>query len=828
MQDRIAIHRSRLYQCDIWAYGLLIWETFLQGAAYFDSKWRTDPNFVASPGPSEIVSASASAGPQSLVLDNGNFEPYLHDCFGNFDMRLIEQLAVSFISQIDDPAKILQEAQIIAVIHQTLAYDASQRAYEMSSLKIFDQHQKVQPPPANLAALRPEQVKLSFEMFICTQKYDLFWDFQQEVYNDIRRLAESTAADEASGLASFQVGLCHIEGFGCQVDASEAAIWFAKAQKQGHPLASFLVSQLSKKQSKPDTSRPYTSYTSAILSGPHIYPEDRKPMPTSATDNLEAVSDVEEGTGDLLVQACQEGDIDAVMTLLKAGVELENSLQSNLFHWLICIEDHLETLERQLRAPSEGEHRYRRRHTAILVNRVCQQHYTVHPQWPLRLTGTPLAFAIMVGSNKCVQFLLDFGADASLPCFDSQDDILHSEYTPINLAIQYHHQEILSTLLTSNASQLSIQTFSTALSNALPTERLFIHGKSAVEALNGTITLLDEWFPDLFVRYGSTCLEKAIARSDLFVVRALLRRWPRLLMQRLTIREGEAPFFFPLHFAAQIAGDRPNSQSMTIMKAVCWSSAAVMQRDSKGQLPIHLAARGRHCDALRWLLEKDQTSSSSSKVSYYDFSGRTPLHEAGCREALEVLVSHQYDIDGTDAAGQTLAHLACIHGEQQILAPLIEMKANLNIQDALGNSPLHYAVLHHWTDLVDMLMAAKVNQSLTNKNNETAFQLADTDRARWLEIATIFRPTVATDRLRLERILALAHRLKKKQEERRTKRARVKANWPVYRNRSPTPTFFPPLISSRDLITSGLPCLFCNGGENMFGECVHLRAGRGI
>jgi hypothetical protein len=74
------------------------------------------------------------------------------------------------------------------------------------------------------------------------------------------------------------------------------------------------------------------------------------------------------------------------------------------------MENYLDILENQLRSTSQWARRYKQAYFVTLVNHVCHETYTIHAQWPLKLSGTPLCFAIMIGSVKCVRFLLKFGA----------------------------------------------------------------------------------------------------------------------------------------------------------------------------------------------------------------------------------------------------------------------------------------------------------------------------------------------------------------------------------------------------------------------------------
>lgn len=761
MQDRIAIHSSRLHQCDIWAYGLLVWEIFLHGDAYFNPIWRNDPKFAAS-DTSEASSAHISETVQSFVPEDNKFEVYRYDCFGHFDMRFTGELGVAFMRRIDDPTRILQGAQIVNVIKETLAYDPSQRASDMSSLKIFDGGSMIPKPPANLAALRPGQLKLSIDMFNCSQVQDFFWDFQQEVYGDIRRLALNPTDDDVAGLAAFQMGLCHIQGFGCSMDSSEAAVWFLKSQKKMHPLAPFVLSQLKETDVDSKFPRVYRQFAGTFISSLTLCDDDDGNQWPSAHDKIKA-AETQRITGDLLVQACQEGDINTVITLLQNGVDLQGSCGTNLFHWLVCIEGHLDLLEHQLRSPPDGALRYKQKHLATLANHVCPEAYTIHPQWPLKLSGTPLCFAIMIGSVKCVHFLLKFGANARMQWSGYGDDPRFVATTAVYLAVQFHQHEVLTFLLNHQPWLGSPQKLAQVLSNAFPIETFFMHGMSSEDALRRTIDVLDNKIPGFFKQHGAACLRQAVVLSNLDVVKALLSRWPRLATQPLMGENSETNYFYPSHYAAYIAGARPSSHAIAIMQTIRQAGASFIQKDGAGRMPLHLAAAGRHCDALRWLLEIDGAFILINQISTRDWNGRTPIHEVVCREALELLLHYRFDVDKADKDGLTVAHSACVTGNQRILGALIEIGANLNAQDRTGNTPLHYAVSQYWTGHVSMLLAAGVDENLRNNNGDTAFQVADTNRARWLEIATAFRPNVARDRLELERVLALDHKLKQGQ-----------------------------------------------------------------
>ncbi|KAF8853250.1 hypothetical protein BDZ45DRAFT_541030, partial [Acephala macrosclerotiorum] len=84
----------------------------------------------------------------------------------------------------------------------------------------------------------------------------------------------------------------------------------------------------------------------------------------------------------------------------------------------------------------------------ILYDHPCSRKYFLHPQWPLELEGSPLAYAIAAGSKVGVETLLEIGADPTAPIYgSSKADLFCSDWTPIHLAIKYHSSDILQLLL---------------------------------------------------------------------------------------------------------------------------------------------------------------------------------------------------------------------------------------------------------------------------------------------------------------------------------------------------------------------------------------------
>ncbi|MDF2549970.1 MAG: ankyrin-3-like [Chlamydiales bacterium] len=112
-------------------------------------------------------------------------------------------------------------------------------------------------------------------------------------------------------------------------------------------------------------------------------------------------------------------------------------------------------------------------------------------------------------------------------------------------------------------------------------------------------------------------------------------------------------------------------------------------RDVCGTTPLHLALQNRHLELVKCLLQ------NGANANLPDPLGFTPLHIAcqmGCLEAaLELIDSHQAQVNAKSSIGLAPLHIACREGHLDLVERLIEKGATTYLEDNRGFTPLHYA-----------------------------------------------------------------------------------------------------------------------------------------
>ncbi|KAH9889232.1 protein kinase-like protein [Xylariomycetidae sp. FL2044] len=386
------IDRALLRKCDIWAFGLLVWETFLDG-----------DEFIKHVDQAEAVFA-----------EDG------HDVVPEHAHKLLAWAKDSLpFSKAN-----LRGALLRAVFTFTIQANPNRRISDLSKLPIMSQWHAagIQGLEAELA-LHFGSSEWTYEMFRPENGREILWEHEVQIARGLHRTYNSSHRRNSN--AAWQIALCHYLGFGGSPNADLAYQSASAAAKLGHPVAKAFAPLLS-----PD---PLPS----SYSGGKTYAETIAELLL-----LQRQGPREESLA--LVDFGLEGDIEAILSLYDMGTKISSSAEDgcSLLHLLFIFEGNplQEELLQALYSQGDG----------LEPDRPSALARVVHPQWPLQLVGSPLAFAISVGSLATVRQLLLLGANPHAKAFAGgqfpKGD--HREgWTAIHVAVQYHCYEILEELL---------------------------------------------------------------------------------------------------------------------------------------------------------------------------------------------------------------------------------------------------------------------------------------------------------------------------------------------------------------------------------------------
>jgi ankyrin repeat protein len=393
---------------------------------------------------------------------------------------------------------------------------------------------------------------------------------------------------------------------------------------------------------------------------------------------------------------------------------------------------------------------------------------TINPQWPLRLRGTPLAFAVSTGSIAGVEALLILGANPTAPIHGpSESDDGSAYWTPVHLAIKYHSLPMLSLLIagieacrsgtfssflgparTAPSGQLSIlireeslkseiasafqhlmnsskspDTWQSAvgciLSFSSPVERMSMSGNNHDVYLAKLIELLPRSCLAEPSKKGSVALMQAIDFHDVSVATALLTVYPGLA--KTPFRDPlDKNFVYPIHFASQIASHRDADDALDIVKVLMrLDSKHSVIRDSRGRTPLHFAVTGSSDRVSKWLIEN---GSSINAVTYDNC--QTPLHVIRMTSSMNLLLDAGANINQQDKLGCTLGHIAALAGQEHLVKAVIDRRARLGIKDNSGRTMLYCAVIKRSPPIVTMLLKAGLDVNAKTHEGNTPLHLA--------------------------------------------------------------------------------------------------------
>ena len=154
------------------------------------------------------------------------------------------------------------------------------------------------------------------------------------------------------------------------------------------------------------------------------------------------------------------------------------------------------------------------------------------------------------------------------------------------------------------------------------------------------------------------------------------------------------------------------------------------EHNDTGYTPIHLAADNYNANFIKLLLENGADPNIQDNKNHYNalhhiVSGNVRYldHEEDAIEAIELLISHDVNINAESWKHKTPLHLAIKSGLTKISKYLIEHGANVNIEDRNSYTPLHLASMLGNFEVVKSLLEHCANPNVDHGADDTPLHL---------------------------------------------------------------------------------------------------------
>lgn len=779
---------EQLHKCDIWAFGLCAWEILANGQLYFQRSWRRNSLYERPHSMSTLLtSPTSSEAPDDIDEDDQHV-------FGHFDVSHLRALAIDFVNNLKIPGIGFERGFLRPLMDHTLHVDPAQRISDLSRLPIIVSWHKTPGGHSLQSKLATYAMSgdVRYSIFSRESGPYIIWEQQQQLLQDFETVAKGSKSNKREGSIAFQTMLCYVNAFGTSQDLIKAPSFLQMAEDEGHMVARILGHRILNGFNESSTTevQPYNeclalgfsatrtpeiitslvAYDGASVTKFTNYADFRKVFyerrPQSWTNNKDGVlggfvsingstsqhsllevalhqgdaefverllplvgqSEAASKLDSLLVSAASRGHDSIVIPLLKSGANISSVLPApSLLHWLFSLDETtLHEIQSFLKDQSRDSD------FKLALDYATTDGIILHPQWPFRVHGTPLAIAIASGSKSVVTFLLSLGADPLAPAIENTDDSTGPNFSPIHLAVKYHHPDILlllwkaafdETTVTGThlhqAATLESFPIACALSLLTNAERFAIHGCMYKQRLRETIKLLSL---DLLLQpspEGRNSVTQAIDLEDVDTVELLLEHAPTLAIMELVQPDSTSLFTYPFHFAVQIASCRDTRESEQIAEFILkLDSAAINRPDSASIKPMHIAAMGSSDRMTKFLLARN--------ASCHELDGRrrTPLHFCRSLVNAKILMLGGVSINHKDDFGFTPAHAAASQGADEVLKALIDAGADLTQAVNEIGTPLHCAVLRKSRTSIEILLAAGVDVEAKNRLGRTPLHLA--------------------------------------------------------------------------------------------------------
>ncbi|XP_070175860.1 serine/threonine-protein phosphatase 6 regulatory ankyrin repeat subunit B-like [Littorina saxatilis] len=398
-------------------------------------------------------------------------------------------------------------------------------------------------------------------------------------------------------------------------------------------------------------------------------------------------------------QAVVRGDVDALMTLLQQGADVnqhDTSMGCSPLHAaclmgrtdiVTCLTQHgamVDAVDQLKRTPLHHAcGTYATGIVTCLIDHKAQVDAADH------MKRTPLHYACNKGETDIVTFLLKHGA---------QVDVLDcAKKTPLHYACVAGHTHIAQHLINRGASVNSRD------------DRLFTPLHKTINNAELTLYLIEQC-ASVNTRGQHDITPLLIASTNGHTETALC-----LIKNSAYINAGDSCEATPLHKACE------KGHTQTALCLLKHEASVDAQRD-EDHTPLHDA---EYCHTDRALCLVQQGVDVNAK----DRDGCTPLHYAcknGHTETARCLIEQGADVNAKDQNGSTPLHCACGNDNNETAQCLIEQGAYVNVKDNDGSTPLHYACVNGDNKTVHCLLQHGANVNALSTTVFTPLHVACT------------------------------------------------------------------------------------------------------
>ena len=402
-----------------------------------------------------------------------------------------------------------------------------------------------------------------------------------------------------------------------------------------------------------------------------------------------------------LHDACERGDIKKVTSLLgnkECYINTRNTDGETPLH-IGCKYGHLEIVK--------------------LLQR--SQKYDLNTQDSIG--NTPLHLACKRKSLDIINFLLEKRCSTNIPNRkgETAQDIPLNENGDclLHIACQRGDVDIVKYLISHERCNPNVQS---STSGNTP---LHIAAKYGQDVTIVKLLSYRECDPNAQNKEGDTPLHLAAGRNKTAVVSKLLLY--RECNPNTQNKEGDTP----LHLAAS------SNKPAVVSKLLAHHQIDVNAQNKKGNTPLHLACYKRSLDVVKFLCEKQYSTTIPNKKG--ETAQDIPLNDDGdyllhiaCQWGDVDIIRYLINDEGcnpnvqSSTSGNTPLHIAAKYGQDDtIVKLLLYKKCNPNAQNKDGDTPLHLAVSLNKTAVVSKLLAhQQIEVNAQNKEGNTLLHLA--------------------------------------------------------------------------------------------------------